>query len=54
MSVKFLRRVRSGGGSLEVAIPPAVAEAIGLKPRDPVHIYIVKGKIVIEREVKSR
>ena len=53
--VRFKRRIvasRSGNSlSLRVTIPVEIAEALDLKPKDSVRIWLENEKIIIQKEV---
>ena len=49
IEIKFLRKIRGGGGSLTVAIPPQIAQAMNFKEGDDIQIYVSKGKTIIEK-----
>lgn len=47
-------RLRKVGGSIMVAIPPAVLDELKLKPNSDVALSVKDGRLVIDPKVKSR
>lgn len=47
-------RLRKVGGSVMLAIPPALLDALDLSPDEPVALTIKAGRLVVEPEPRSR
>lgn len=48
MSLKLQRTLSESGRSLVLRIPKDIERTLGLKPGSEVHIWVEKGKIIIE------
>jgi antitoxin ChpS len=46
--------LRKVGGSVMLAIPPALLDALGLKPNAPVGLTVQRGKLMIHPQARAR
>lgn len=52
--IMYKTNLRKVGGSVMLAVPPAILELLGLSPGETVGIVVDGGRLIVERQSKPR